>query len=187
MISRTGTCFSVAIMHLPCTSLECYFMLIMMAQNKAQGTFAIKYENNKRCFELKSTLLLYINRYPNPQALCCNCELCGILLKKFALLLTKRRLQPPHEMISNTKLWPRSVQRLYHQFHVTVQEEWSRITVLVAKVDNAVNSTTIITRSPLMDKIADVDNVRVWCYWNRHPAFCRGVKDFKALRSGLLK
>ena len=84
-------------------------------------------------------------------------------------------------MVPNTKLLPRSVQWLYSQLHVTVQEEWSRITVLLANIDNTVYGTAVVTRSPLLDKIAYVDNVRVRSDWNRHPGFSRRIPDLKTL------
>jgi hypothetical protein len=90
-------------------------------------------------------------------------------------------------MVPNTKLWARSIKRLYHQFHVPVQKEWGRVTVLVAKIDNAVYSTAVVTRRPLLNEIADINNVRVRRHWDRHPALSRRVKHLKTLRSWLLK
>ena len=84
-------------------------------------------------------------------------------------------------MLPDANLLPRSVQRLYFQLHITVEEEWSRVAVLVAKIDDAVNSTAVVTRSPLLKEIADVDNERVRRDRNRYPTFSRRIPDLKTL------
>jgi hypothetical protein len=104
-----------------------------------------------------------------------------IFVEKFALLFTQGALQPHHKMVPDANLLPRTVQRLYFQLHVAVEEERSRVAVLVAKVDDAVNSTAIVTRSPLLEEITDVDNERVRCDRNRYPAFSRRIPDLKTL------
>ena len=62
-------------------------------------------------------------------------------------------------MLSDAKTKPRPIKYLTLQLHVTIQEEWSGIAMLLDKVDDAVQCTAVVTRRPLLNKVADIDNI----------------------------
>ena len=51
--------------------------------------------------------------------------------------------------------------------------------MVLAKVDNAVQSAAIVTSRPLLNKVANINYVRVWSDWNWDPASGGWVKDLK--------
>ena len=101
-------------------------------------------------------------QFTNTSCFHCNfCHYCCCLgfFEEFALLLAKGPLQSHHEMLSETKTKSRPIKRLTLHLHVTIQEEWSGITMLLAKVDDAMQCTAVVTRCPLLSKVADIDNI----------------------------
>jgi hypothetical protein len=84
-------------------------------------------------------------------------------------------------MLSDAKTNSRSIKYLNLHLHVSVQEKWSGIAMLLAKVEDAVQCTAVVTSCPFLDKVTDIDNIRVWSDWNRHPALGRRVPDLKSL------